>query len=219
MPSRGRHHAGMTLVEILVAMSVSVLVLFAAVSVYRTLTGSLRRQQSSRQEPAYAALEQLRQDLAQCAQIPSTNFPAFVLESQSSGTNAPSRSSLAFITGSLPSAEADFSALEITKVRYQFNSSEAGTEGVLVREAVSVWGSNAPAPAVSNALLDHVTAFEVSVLSNEGWTNNWVSSSRTLVPRAARLRLDWRTETSEETARLEVFIPAGNLVPGGKPAR
>ena len=209
----------MTLIEILVAMSVSLLVLLASVSVYRTLTGSLHRQQSSRQEPAYAALEQLRQDLSQCAQIPSTNQPAFVLVSHITETNAPHVSSLAFSAGSLSSPEADFSSLDITRIRYNLISTESDREGLLVRETMSLWGSNALAPAVSNTVLDHVTAFEVSVLSDTGWTNNWSSSGRTLVPRAARLHLEWRAESTAESAQLEVFIPAGNLVPGGKPAK
>ncbi len=207
----------MTLVEILVALSVSLLVLLASVSVYRTLTGSMQRQQSSRQAPAYAALEQLRQDLAQCAQVPATNFPAFVLESRLGESNAPQISSLAFSMGSLPDAAADFSELGITRIRYNLISSESDSDGRLVRESMSLWGSNALAPAVSNIVLDHVTAFELAVLSDTVWTNNWTSSSRVLVPRAARIQLDWSTETSTETAQLEVFIPVGNLVPSGKP--
>lgn len=209
----------MTLIEILVAMSVSLLILFAAVSVYRTMTGSMRRQQNNPQEPAYFALDQLRQDLSQCAQIPATNVPAFVLESQVSDTNAPQISSLAFSIGSLPSMEADFSSLEVTRIRYHFIPVGTDGEGRLMRETMSLWGSNALESAVSNALLEHVTAFEVSVLSAASWTNNWTSSPRILVPRAARLRIDWRTETATETARLDVFIPAGNLVPSGKPMK
>lgn len=209
----------MTLVEILVALSVSALILSAAALVYRTITASLRRQQSSRQESAYSALEQLRQDLVQCAQVPSTNLPAFVLESQSSGSNTPQISSLAFSAGSLPAPETDFSSLEVSRIRYNLILMDADTEGRLVRETMSLWGSNALSPAVSNTLLDHVTAFEVSVLADTGWTNTWSSSNRLLVPRAARLRLDWRTDTSLETARMEVFIPAGNLVPSGKSKR
>jgi type II secretion system protein J len=214
-----RRHAGMTLVEILVALSVSTLILSAAVLVYRTITGSLRRQQSSHQEPAYSALEQLRQDLVQSAQVPSTNLPAFILESQSSGSNTPQISSLAFSVGNLPAPEAGFSSLEVSRIRYNLILMDADTEGWLVRETMSLWGSNALSPAVSNTILDHVTAFEVSVLTDTGWTNTWSSSSRSLVPRAARLRLDWRTDASLETARMEVFIPVGNLVPSGKAKR
>jgi type II secretion system protein J len=209
----------MTLIEILVAISVSLLILFASVSVYRTLTGSLHRQQSSRQEPAYAALEQLRQDLSQCAQIPSTNQPAFALESQVTDTNSPPISSLAFSIGSLASPDADFSSLDIMRVRYNFIVHGTEIEGVLIRETMSLWGSNALAPAVSNTILDHVTAFEVAVLSDTGWTNNWVSSGRTLIPRAARLHLAWRAESATESAQVEVFIPAGNPVPGTKPIK
>lgn len=213
----GRRRAGMTLIEILVAISISSLVLFACVSVYRTIMGSLQRQQSNRQAPAYAALDQLRHDLSQCAQIPSTNLPAFVLQSWDGASNAPSLSSLAFSAASLPSAETDFSSMEVARIRYSLVPVESGLENRLIRETMSLWGSNAMAPAVSNVILDHVTTFEVLVLSG-GWTNNWSSSTRTLVPQAARVRLDWHTETASETARMEIFIPAGNLISGGKPA-
>ena len=217
MLAGGRRQAGMTLVEILVALSVSSLILVAAVSVYRTMTGSLRRQQSHRLEPAHAVLEQLRQDLSQCAQVPSSNVPAFMLESVLIESNAPQQSVVAFSRGHLPSPESDFSSLEIMRIRYTLIPAGAGPAGQLVRESQNVWGSNALAPAVSNTLLEHVTAFEVTVLSESGWTNNWASSSRTLLPRAARVRMDWEAGVQRDTAQLEVFIPAGNLVPGGKP--
>ncbi|MEI6166228.1 MAG: type II secretion system protein GspJ [bacterium] len=217
MLAGGRRQAGMTLVEILVALSVSSLILVAAVSVYRTMTGSLHRQQSRRLEPAYAVLEQLRQDLSQCAQVPSSNIPAFILKSVFIESNAPQQSVLAFSRGHLPSPESDFSGMEVMRLRYSLISSGAGPAGALVRESQSLWGSNALAPAVSNTLLEHVTAFEVSVLSESGWTNNWESSSRTLLPRAARLRMDWETGAQLDSTRLEVFIPAGNVVPGSKP--
>lgn len=216
MSQLGRRQAGMTLVEILVAISVASLVLFACVAVYRTLINSLDRQQNSRQAPAYAALDQLRYDLSQCAQVPSTNIPAFVLQSREGGSNEPCRSTLAFSSASLPSAEAEFSSLEVTRIRYTLVQVEQGMDGRLIRETMCVWGSNALAPAISNVILDHVTAFEVSVLAG-AWTNNWASSSRTLVPQAARVRLDWRTAPAVETAYMEIFIPAGNVVPGGKP--
>ncbi len=207
----------MTLVEILVAMAVSALVLLAAVAVYWTLMESLRRQQISRQNPAYAALEQVRLDLSQCAQVPSTNMPTFVLESQFRGSNIPQISSIAFSAGSLSSPDAPFSNLEVSRIRYTVIAAKAG-EGMLIRETMNLWGSNALAPAVSNAILEHVTAFEVSVLSGGGWTNNWISTPRMLLPGAARVRMDWQNEALAETASLEVFIPAGNVVPGGKMA-
>lgn len=206
----------MTLIEILVAISISVLVLSAAASVYRTLAGSLQRRQSSMQEPAYATLEQLRQDLVQCVQMPSTNVPTFILASQTFGSNMPHLSSLAFAVGDLASSESDFSRLEVSQIGYTLIPGPA-EEGQLIRETTSLWGSNALAAAVSNVVMDHVTAFEVSVLTSTGWTNNWTSSPRTLLPQVARVRLDWRAGKAADTAQMEVFIPAGNLVPGGKP--
>ena len=77
---------------------------------------------------------------------------------------------------------------------------------------MTLWGADALAPAQSNAVLKDVTAFEVSVLADSNWTNQWKSSPRTLLPAAARIRLDWRTAVTTETATVEIFIPSGNQV-------
>jgi type II secretory pathway component PulJ len=214
MVNPDRQSSGMTLVELLGAMAVSVLVLAAAVSVYCTLAGSLRRLQENRHAPVCAAVEQLRQDLAQCAQIPSTNFPAFLLESVRQDTNLPALSSVAFSTGTLPSPDADFSSMDVTRIRYGVMPGAPDEAGKLVRESMSLWGSNALGQSVSNIVLGRVLVFEVSVLVESAWTNNWSSSGRMLLPRAVRFRLDWQTETSRESERMDVFIPAGNLVSG-----
>ncbi|MEI6564157.1 MAG: type II secretion system protein GspJ [bacterium] len=208
----------MTLLEILVAVSVSILILLASVSVYLAITGSIQRQQTSRHEPLYAALEQVRHDLVQCAQIFSTNLPAFVLTSPEIGTNSSGIASLAFSMGNLASPEVDFSSMEVIRVRYQVTPSEAGHDdgGTLSRATMIPGDANAFEHAISNAILDHVTAFDVAVLSGTDWTNQWSSSSRNLLPRAVRLRLECRLDTTTGTASMEVFIPAGNSVPGNK---
>jgi type II secretion system protein J len=203
--SRNTHTRGITLIELLVAISVASLVFAAALSVYLVVTASLRRQQERRHDEVAAALDQVRHDLAACAQAPYSNMPPFVLECPAFGAEGPGSCSLALSTGSIASPEEDFSKLEIRRVRYSVTAA-----GVLMREVQTLWGTDALAPPKSNAVMAGVGAWAVSVLADSDWTNQWSSSSRTLFPRAARLRLDWRTAVTTETAVVEVFIPAGN---------
>jgi prepilin-type N-terminal cleavage/methylation domain-containing protein len=205
--TRDEHRRGMTLIELLTAISVATLVLVASVSVFLTVSHSLRRQQNDTHGAVRAALDQLRHDLAVCAQAPFTNVPAFLVEYSSPGTNVPGLSGRAFSVGRVPAVEDDFSKLEIERIRYTVQP-----DGRLIRETMTLWGADALAPAQSNAVLKDVTAFEVSVLAESSWTNQWKSSTRTLLPAAARIRLDWRTAVTTETATVEIFIPSGNQV-------
>ncbi len=205
--TREQNRRGVTLIELLTAISVAMLVLVASVSVFLTVSNSLRRQQNDTHGAAHAVLDQLRHDLAVCAQAPFTNVPAFSVESTSVGTNRPALSVLAFSVGRVPEGEDDFSKLEIGRIRYTIQP-----DGRLIRETMTLWGADALAPAQSNAVMKEVTAFEVSVFAESSWTNQWTSSPRVLLPAAARIRLDWRTAVTTETATVEIFIPAGNQV-------
>jgi len=212
--TRNAHTSGMTLIELMVSVGVSTLVFLAAVSVYLVVSASLRRQQDKTHNAAASALDQLRHDLASCAQSVSSNMPAFEVACPAHETNAPGLASLAFSTGRIPTPEDDFSRLEIERVRYVVVPAPpgGGDEGSLIRETMSLWGPNAFAPAVSNSVMQGVTAFDVSVLPDSTWTNAWKSSARTLFPRAVRIRMDWRRANTSETATVEVFIPAGNPI-------
>jgi len=207
-----RARAGLTLIEILTAITVSVLVLTAALAVFRVISDSLRKRQASHRDAAVLALEQVSRDLRCCAQSPSTNVPAFLLECSRPDTNTPGLSTLMMSVGSIPGPEDDFSRLEVRKVRYSVIRSEGDAEGVLMRETMTLWGPEALALAVSNALVGTISAFDVEVLTGSSWTNGWQSTPGSLMPQAARVRLDWRAGTTTETATVEVFIPAGNVV-------
>lgn len=207
---------GMTLIELMVAVGVATMVFGAAVSVYLVVTRSLHRPLESSRETAYAALEQLRHDLVSGAQSVSTNMQAFVLECPAHETNTPGIAKLAFTVGRIPVQDADFSRLEIGRVRY--GVVPVGPAGAtLMRETMTLWGPDAMAPPVSNGVMEGVVGFDVAALGEGGWTNVWTSSARTLFPRAVRVRLDWKAGATSETAGVEIFIPAGNPVRGTRP--
>ncbi|MEI8120691.1 MAG: type II secretion system protein GspJ [bacterium] len=212
--TRNAPPSGMTLIELIVALGVATLVFMSSVSVYLVVTASLRRQQDKTHSAAASALDQLRHDLASCAQSISSNRPAFEVECPAHETNVPGLASLAFSTGRIPSPEDDFSRLEIERVHYGVVPAPPGEGdgGTLIRETMTLWGPNAFAPAVSNPVMQGVTAFDVSVLPDSLWTNTWKSTTRTLFPRAVRIRMDWRTAVTSETATVDVFIPAGNPI-------
>lgn len=209
------HVQGVTLVELLVSIAVAALVFVAAVSVFLTVTESLRRQQGGRMVRAHEVLDDLRHDLASCAQVPISNVPAFLLEYPVHETNEAGFASLAFTVGSIPGPADDFSKLEIKRIRYSVISGDQASDPVLMRESLTLWGPDALSPAISNVVMEGVSAFEMGVDSDSGWTNTWKSSGKMLLPRAVRIRLNWKAESTNETASAEVFIPAGNQIPGG----
>lgn len=206
----------MTLIELMVALAVATLVFGSAVSVYLVVSRSLHHSLEGSRNNAYAVLEQLRHDLVASAQSVSTNMQAFVLDCPAHETNTPGLAKLAFTVGRIPAQDTDFSRLEIGRVQYGVIPS--GTAGLrLMRETMTLWGPEAMGPAVSNAVMEGVVGFDVSALAEGGWTNVWRSSARTLFPRAVRIRLDWLAGATSETAVVEIFIPAGNPVPGIRP--
>ncbi len=210
------HRQGMTLIELMVAVGVATLVFAAAVSVFLVISRSLHRPLSGSRETAYAVLEQLRNDLTAGAQSVSTTMPACVVDCPVHETNTPGMATLALTVGRIPVQDEDFSRLETGRVRYGVMPAGAAG-GRLMRETMTLWGPEAMAPAVSNAVMEGVVGFEVAARTETGWTNAWTSSARTLFPRAVRVRLEWLAGATSETAVVEIFIPAGNPVPGTRP--
>jgi type II secretion system protein J len=210
---------GITLIELLVAISVSTVVMAVGLSVYMTISASLRRQDRSRLDTAVVTLDMLRHDLASCIQASLSNMPALELETTPEEGERPASSTLTFCSGILNEGDADFSRLEVSRLRYTLCAeTDSASDQTLQREVVTVWGPEALAPPRSNALLRAVSRFEVNVLDGDTWTNQWVSRPARALPRAARIRLDWASARTSETASIIVFIPAGNTVSPGKPS-
>jgi len=181
------------------------------------ISGSLRHQRESHWAEAAAAVEMIARDLRCCAQSPSTNTPPFQLDCVRVATNVPGLATLALSVGSTPGADDDFSRLEIRRVGYSVARKEGRADGSLVRETMTLWGPDALALPESNVVAEGIVAFDVEVLAGSSWTNSWQSSAGSLIPQAARVRIDWRAADTTETAVVEVFIPAGNVVRENRP--
>jgi hypothetical protein len=111
--------------------------------------------------------------------------------------------------------------MEVHRIRYTLQPSrDTGGTQTLTRESLTLWGAEALASPVSNAVLKGVSRFEVQVMEGSGWTNQWTSRLNRQVPRATRVRLDWEAARTTETASIVIFIPAGNnLSPQAKSTR
>ena len=211
---------GMTLIEILVAISISALIMGVALSVYVTVLGSLRRQNDARWDSAASTLDALRHDLVSCVPASFSNAPAFQVDQTSVDQTSVDQtldddralSTLSFCTGDLKEGEEDFARLEIRRNRYSVQPGSPATNQALVRETVTLWGAEALGTPSSNELMNAVSRFEVNVLDGDTWTNQWQSKPNHLLPRAARVRLEWATGHTTETASIVVYIPAGNSV-------
>jgi type II secretion system protein J len=212
---------GMTLIEILVAISVSTIIMGIALSAYLTLSASLRRQADTRLDDALVALDNMRHDLASCSQASFSNTPIFEVRTTGGNDETSPLSALSFCSVSLPPKANDLSRMEVHRIRYTLQPSrDTGGTQTLTRESLTLWGAEALASPVSNAVLKGVSRFEVQVMEGSGWTNQWTSRLNRQVPRATRVRLDWEAARTTETASIVIFIPAGNnLSPQAKSTR
>ncbi|GEM_PF-1652415 len=202
---------GLTLVEILVAVSVATLIVTVALSLYFTFSASFRRLASPRRQEAASAMDEIRRDLSCCVQAVFSNIPAFEVACSESGGRTPSLSTLAFrMAEHLPGNE-ETAPLAIHQRRYALVDS--GKASVLFRESVCLWGPDAMSPSTSNAILKDITRFDVQVLDGGQWTNRWSSAGGRMFPRAARVTMAWRETQATGSASMLVFIPAGNSIP------
>ena len=216
--SRAHHKAasspGMTLIEILIAISVSTLILTVALSIYFTFSNSLLRLTDTQHLETTMALDSLSHDIAACVQASFTNTSTFEVENEPIGIEGGFRSTLTFHTAQSPAGDQSLPQMTIARLRYSVqNNSITLSTSSLIRESVTIWGPDAMSTPVSNIVRQSISKFEVRVLDKNGWTNRWKSTPGHLLPRAARIRMDWQGAHTTETASLVIFIPAGNSIP------
>jgi prepilin-type N-terminal cleavage/methylation domain-containing protein len=205
--------AGMTLIELLVAISISTLILTIALSVYFTFSNSLNRQKNLHHQKSSLALDTLRHDIASSVQAYFSNSPTFELTSEPVGIEGRFRSTLTFHTAKSPPGDQGLPQMTISRLRYSLNEdkdSSTPDASSLIRESVTLWGPDALAPPISNSVLKGISNFEVRVLDKKGWTNVWKSTPGHLLPRASRVLLEWQEANTSRTSSLVIFIPAGN---------
>ena len=209
---------GYTLIELLTAIVISTLVVAVALSLYLTITASLRRQAESRREEALQALDVVRRDIA-CA-LPSavTSAPPFALDVVADAFASSSNADLTMTTATLDAPDAPLAQMQVWRVRYRLVAAPApATDTALMREAERLDAPQDANASPTTTLFRGAASFEVNVLAGANWVNHWTPTAREPVPGAANVRLGWQGAVTTETAAAWTVIPAALTLPN--PAR
>ena len=199
--------AGLTLLEILIAIALGALVVTVVYSLYHTVSATVLGQSARRAPPeqAAAALDQLSRDLTSLF-LPDDEEGAFHLDPGSA--HAVSGSVLRFCTLEVPAGEADLRWAETVQVAYRLAEDEEGIRE-LHRESRPLVGPAARTGPVTNVLARPVESFQVKVHDGTAWQEDWTKAAEKTRPVMVRVDLAWRQGPSLRTRRAVVAIPAG----------
>jgi prepilin-type N-terminal cleavage/methylation domain-containing protein len=217
MPRRARRFRfptarhGMSLIEVLLSVAIVALLVTLVLSVYHTVTATLRSQQERQAGPAAAAdaLARMSRDLACTFTAWKDESTRFLLSP--AGTNQGPGSAVSFCTAIRPAGETDPLWFELERVAYRVTVDEH-REPVLVRERRPLAGPGSDAPPVTNTLAVGVEQFRVTVFDGTNWCESWPGAGSAVCPRAARIELLAAKANVTRNLQTEVFIPAGNVV-------
>jgi len=214
-PHRSRRSHGFTLIELLTAIVVSTLVVAVALSLYLTITASLRRQVASRREEALQALDVVRRDLACALPTSVTSSPPFALVVDAGALGASSNSDLTLTTATLDAPETPLAQMQVWRVRYRLVATETPeADAMLVREAVRLDAQSYAKASATNTLFRGAASFQVNVLAGTAWAGCWTPTASQPVPGAANVQLGWHGAWTTETATAWTVIPAALTLPG-----
>jgi prepilin-type N-terminal cleavage/methylation domain-containing protein len=193
---------GLTLVELLVALVISLLIAGVVFSTYRMVSVVASGQQARRQgsHAAAAALEQLRLDLF-TAFLPAGDA-ACALTLQKPADEQGS-SALSFCLVQRPAAPADPAFAEIWSIGYSL----AGERG-LIRSSRPAVGPASIQPAATNQLMGKATAFRVQLFDGISWREQWPAEEEQGKPQRARIEL----AAGDSRWEAEFLIPAGLVI-------
>jgi type II secretory pathway component PulJ len=205
---------GITLMEALVAISLSVVVLGVLFSLYGTISGSVRATESlnTRFQETMVVMDQLSQDLRAAVDSGDEEHPAFVL--------APAESEIDDVLLTLALTVVEASAKEdsvglggSSEARVVYRLSRP--EGDFLSKSISLSRQINDKEAV--VVLTNVEAFLVEVFDGEGWFPAWPVSvdDAAALPLTVRLSLRGAGKEGSDRARTiatEVLIPAAMVV-------
>ena len=210
---RSHRHArrAFTLIEILLALSILVLVVGLAYTVYFSVQSTLGRQAGWRngEAQAYEFLDVLRRDLA-CALAPEgLDGPLFSLSTPDQG--ASNAVEWTWYTAVVSADETDLKRFQTERVAYRLEQSATpDTPSTLVREAL-VLGVDPPQPP-DVSQLPCVKDLHVTLFDGTDWVPAWGGMSSNPLPRAARIQLSVTSGRRNAELATDVMIPAGNIV-------
>lgn len=198
---------GLTFIELLLALAISVLIAGVVLSVLITTWNSIQSQLDWRtnQEPAARALDLMQRDMA-CALIPvSTTNPPIVLESDGVTSNLVT---LSFYT-CVPSEPQPSRIYGIRHVSYTFRRETPLAAGALTR-AVTPFRvpPEGACPAETLSVARNIANARVALFDGTNWVSGWTATNS--LPRAARFSLEIESDrVSARTFSASALIPSG----------
>ena len=194
--------AGLTLIELLLAITIAVLLVAVVLSTYRTVHAVAAGQQERVQtrQAAADAVELLQDDLMRL-------FEAGRPETRIVLTQQVGQAAVSFCAIERPPGERDLRWGRA--LRIEWSATPRGDGLALARATRPLTGPGSQGAPVTNLLVEDLGDFQVSFHDGTNWVDRWPPGSSNVVPRSARLAIRSRAAPTGEAWKLEVWIPAG----------
>jgi type II secretory pathway component PulJ len=203
---------GMSLIELLLALVIVILVVTTAMTLYHTVSSTLRGQ-TDRLEgmvPVSDAIRQLSRDLTCAFAPPGQTTYSFTLKPAETGQE-PSLE-LSFFTAVSTSTEREIPWGAIRHVTYAFITNASSGQLTLNYRTEPVTGPGVLEPSVTNAVVTGLQNLKVEVFDGKTWHAQWPVEESPVLPQALRIEVQTGRSRSK-ILTTEVFIPAGNSIP------
>jgi len=193
--------SGLTLIEILVALTLVVMVMGVVYVLYDTVVRVQEFQNSKSQPLSKTAhsLHTLSADLNNSVYVSDDRCTFRIAESN--GWPA-----VSFCATLHEEDEHDLRWHGLIAVRYFIQTEPSPT---LIRTRQPLTGPGSLLPAVTNQLLSAVSSFSIEAYDQESWSSEWEVAEYSKWPQAAKVRLSANEEDAEIT---QVNIPFGTIV-------
>lgn len=201
-PSR---RAGMTLIELLLAIGIAVLLVTLLYSIYHTVTRTAEGQDGRHRaaRPVAATIDTFIQDLGSMV-LPDEDETCLLIL-QPGETLGHQFDELASCSAVPSPDERDGRWAVFQRVRHRVVQDESGY--ALMRESSPLTGPGSYASAVTNILLTGMAKFKVEIYDGTTWHPAWPPEGDHGEPAAARIA--FMREGDEEPTRIELVIAAG----------
>jgi len=211
MKGPSHRNAGLTLVELLLAISIAILLITLLYSIYHTVaaTAQGQEQRHRRREPATALADLLLEDLQAGFAPAQDDACAFSLVAREQDGNP--HDEFAFCSISIPTHTSDPAWGVPIAVSYRVIQSPRSTFD-LVRVYHPLAGGDALAP-VTNMIVSAVTSFDVALYDGTLWHDTWPpfpDEDPPPPPRATRIACE--AAGMDAPFNMEVFLPVGNAI-------
>jgi prepilin-type N-terminal cleavage/methylation domain-containing protein len=217
---------GLTLIELLIAIAITVLLVGVVGLIYGAALNTLRHQALGRAalQPAADALATLQRDLVGALAPQDGSNAAFALVP--GGAAGPGSFSLHFFTTRPGAGSNDWRAYGIHEVAYALEAEAVTgcyalvrlarpfrTTAPLFNAAAATAGGSPPAVSGAEVIARSLAGLELLVSDGENWTNTWTGGAAdNALPRAARITLQLAPPAGTRRLSSETLIPAGHTI-------